>query len=150
MAMSLQQHLSGAPLVVCELDGRMVDVATLFFGFKPAPSTSVVVRDGVQYITECADKELCRLTESLQIDNSPDNFTETASSSHAFAYIFIDVDGKDTALGLTAPPESFITQQSLQAMHDALRPGGILLLNVVARGGQDPIDALIRRLKSTI
>ena len=150
MAMSLQKHLSQhTPLVVCELDERMVDVATRFFGFVRGHNTTVIIGDGMQYISDCAEKELCRqVKETLSTGTSTLSKDATDNPPYPFAYIFIDVDGKDTTLGLTAPPESFITPQSLQAMHDALAPGGVLLLNVVARGGQDAIDALVLRLKS--
>lgn len=153
MAMSLQKHLSDVSLVICELDGRMVDVATEFFGFVRSHHTSIVVGDGMQYINECAEKELCRQIKHLHINTTTATSTTSTDivddvQANSFTYIFIDVDGKDTTLGLTAPPETFISQQSLQSMYDALAPDGVLILNVVARGGQEPIDALVARLKS--
>ena len=45
-------------------------------------------------------------------------------------FIFIDVDSKDPSLAMSAPPPNFITPVALRAMHDLLRPGGMLALNV--------------------
>ena len=67
--------------------------------------------------------------------------------ARVFSFVFIDVDGKDQSLGLSAPPESFITPETLSAIHSLLSPGGILAINVVARGGEGPINDLVAKVK---
>ena len=47
--------------------------------------------------------------------------------------LFIDVDYKDTASGVTAPPPAFVSEDALHTMHLLLANEGALVLNVAAR-----------------
>jgi hypothetical protein len=47
--------------------------------------------------------------------------------------LFIDADSKDPSLGMSAPPQTFITTEALLTFHSVIKPGGVLALNVVAR-----------------
>ena len=69
-------------------------------------------------------------------------------SASLASYIVIDVDGKDPSLRLTAPPAAFIAASALRLMHDLLVPGGALVINTVARGGEEPVNELIATLKA--
>lgn len=46
--------------------------------------------------------------------------------------LFVDVDSKDPSLSMSAPPPSFVTTEALKIMYNVLKPGGVLVLNVVS------------------
>lgn len=174
MSMCLQHYLPRMRLILCDLDDGMEEIAKRHFGFVKSSTTRTVVGDGLEVMKRIVDKleyknnsqvELNTLTttESLQnlelnnVDLDSDinrdssvNFCENISQEYLvpLSFLFIDVDGKDTSLGLTAPPESFITDTALQLMFNLLSAGGMLAINVVARGGKEPVDALVIKLKS--
>ena len=56
-----------------------------------------------------------------------------AAASIALDVIIVDADSKDPSLGMSAPPAAFVSIESLVCMRSLLRPGGLLLVNVVAR-----------------
>ena len=151
IGMSLQRYLPSARLTIVELDPDMENIAANYFGFKKTSKTNVVVAEGMQYIstlleTNSTNSNLAKLT--LQATEVPavEDATEL-KSKQLQDFIFIDVDSKDPALALSAPPAAFITVESLRAMLKIIRPGGLLALNVVARGGPRLIMQLVETLK---
>ena len=95
----------------------------------------------------CIDLSALTLKESSIIQPLAPYVTAHRSASVA-SYIVIDVDGKDPSLRLTAPPAAFIAAPTLRLMHDLLVPGGALVINTVARGGEEPVNELIAALKA--
>ena len=51
-------------------------------------------------------------------------------------YVFLDVDSKDPSLTLSAPPKEFAKNSTLEDIHAILVPGGVLVVNIVARTEQ--------------
>ena len=49
------------------------------------------------------------------------------------ALIVIDVDSKDTTVGMSCPPTAFVAPDFLAKVRAALAPGGVLVVNVAAR-----------------
>ena len=102
-------------------------------------------------ISVCLDLSNLALEES-STTQSLDSILAPHIAAHRSAtvasYIVIDVDGKDPSLRLTAPPAAFIAPTVLRLMHDLLAPSGALVINTVARGGDEPVNELIAALKA--
>lgn len=134
MPMCLQRYLPEMRLHVCDIDPDLEALARAHFSFKRGAKTSVVVADGMALLDALRRRIAASETASAEEDDS-----STGSGSALPAdlgpldFLFIDVDSKDPSLGMSAPPQAFITRSALQTMHDVLRPGGLLALNVVAR-----------------
>ncbi|KAF2363342.1 S-adenosyl-L-methionine-dependent methyltransferase [Trinorchestia longiramus] len=109
LATYIHQHFPKISLDAVELDEAMVKVAKLYFGFKTSPRLTVFVQDGLDY---CAEK---------------------ANEDAAYDFILLDVDSKDVSVGMSCPPQSFVTPGFLRVMAACLRPGGVAVLNVVCR-----------------
>ena len=52
--MALQRYAPSVAVVACDLDDRMEELATRFFGFVKAPTTNVIFCDGVELIKQYA------------------------------------------------------------------------------------------------
>ena len=63
------------------------------------------------------------------LDLSPD----TPKPPVQYQFIVVDVDSKDTSVGLSCPPEAFISPAYLSKLRPCLSPGGAVLFNVAAR-----------------
>lgn len=97
---------------VRELDGAIAAVAAEWFGFDARdPRTDVVVGDGL-----------------LAFDGEPEGAADVVA---------IDVDAKDASLGMCCPPAAFVDVAYLEKARRHLRPGGVLVVNVVARARAD-------------
>lgn len=126
LPMALQKLLPVINLSICELDPVVVDVAKKYFAYLPSETnTQIVVADGIEYIRQ------------LSLNTSTPNLD----------FIIIDVDSKDPSLGLTAPPKEFIVDDFIHSMYHLLKPGGLLIYNVVARN-KDLYSDLLHKLKS--
>ena len=159
----LQYYFSQSYLTIIELDGEIEAAATEYFGFKKSIKTEVVVDDGMEFIRKYYLKYSQQASTTIQsehetdkdkeIDNDMEIDNTTVQVSHRqsyplLSYIIIDVDGKDSSLGMTAPPLPFIEYEALLHMYDLLLPRGLLIINVVARGGEEPVNALIDKIKT--
>ena len=102
-----------------------------YFGFKPNAKTQVIEGDGVAAIRCVREKLFSSAVSSDQYQATPGSFDLLPSSQ--MDVIFIDADCKDSSLGMSAPPAAFVTVETLQEIHDVLSPGGVLVINVVAR-----------------
>jgi predicted O-methyltransferase YrrM len=129
VTMTLQRYLPQASIDVVELDGQMEALAAAHFKFRPSSRTRVIVAEGMQYMRDLRTSSAANGTANGHLD-----------------LIFLDVDSKDPSLALSAPPAAFITEEALVATLGLLKEGGMLAVNVVARGG----PRLLRDLAATI
>ncbi len=72
--------------------------------------------------------------------NNPESSKEVVRNLPAppftppYSAIFVDVDSKDMAVGMSCPPREFVSSSSLTTFHSLLwDQGGVLLINVAAR-----------------
>lgn len=156
LAMALQRYLPALRLDVVDLVPGLDALAARHFGFIAGPRCRTLVQDGVQYIMQ---QQQGQGQEQGQPSPSSSGSVFTAveeadsssgsSSGEGVRYhsVLLDVDSKDNALGLSAPPAAFLTRAFLAHLHDrVLLPGGSLCLNVVARD-KSKLAALIALLK---
>lgn len=114
LSMGLQKYLPALQMTACDIDETVYEIAKKLFGFEANRNTQVVIQDGAALLNQIWEQSRC--DETLLKD-----------------LIVVDVDSKDPSLGLSAPPREFITFEMLEHMHQILRPGGVLVFNVVAR-----------------
>lgn len=120
LVMVLQRLVPGIVIDAVELDSVVVDVAQEHFGFTAGSHTHVHVADGVQFMM---------------------NRAAEVTSSGKYDLIVIDADSKDTSIGLSAPPRSFLQSTVLKTMWDTLlEDNGLLMFNVVARSKERLAD----------
>lgn len=149
--MCLRKYLPNAKIVVCEIDPDVENIAMEHFGFKRDEQLTVVVAEGMEFISKLSQSEELNdlseenLTKLKTVTTIGDDIDEiepiVLSSLHGAVpavsppldLIFIDVDSKDPSLGMSAPPAEFASIPAIQQMHSLLRPGGLLTINVVAR-----------------
>lgn len=131
LVMALQRFVPGIVIDAVELDGEVVSLAQQHFAFQAGPQTTVHVADGLQFVTD-------RLSAATGI-----------SSFDPYDLIVVDVDSKDTSLGLSAPPRAFLVPHALQSMWSLVAPQGLLLFNVVARS-KDRLAEFYDRLHSEL
>ena len=104
LATALQALLPAVKIRVVELDGAVVDVAERWFGFSRA-GVDVTVGDGLAAFDDVSEADV----------------------------VVIDVDAKDASLGMSCPPAAFLEPAYLQKVKRVLRPGGVCIVNIVAR-----------------
>ena len=104
LATALQALLPSVKIRVVELDGAVVDVAERWFGFSRA-GVDVTVGDGLTAFDDVSEADV----------------------------VVIDVDAKDASLGMSCPPAAFLEPAYLQKVKGTLRPGGVCVVNIVAR-----------------
>ena len=104
LATALQALLPSVKIRVVELDGAVVDVAERWFGFSRA-GVDVTVGDGLAAFDDVSEADV----------------------------VVIDVDAKDASLGMSCPPAAFLEPAYLQKVKGTLRPGGVCVVNIVAR-----------------
>lgn len=131
-AMALQRYLPGLPFVVCDIDPSLPDIAEKYFGYRNIHHRcNISIENGIDLINRYYDRSM---DEGL------------GDGAKALSYIYIDVDSKDSSLGLSAPPPEFIEQGMLDRIHSMLIDGGIIVINVVARQSDLLMD-LIGKVK---
>ncbi|CAM9705323.1 unnamed protein product [Chrysoparadoxa australica] len=110
LPMALRQYFPNLSTVVCELDAEIAGLAKEWFGFEETKNNlEVVVQDGLDFVKQGGD--------------------------HRFPYsgIFIDVDTKDTSVGMSCPPAAFVEGAFLLKLLTLLREDGLLAINIAAR-----------------
>lgn len=136
-----------------EIDSVVVDVARTVFGFSPSKASSksqsgtlaVHVCDGVKYVDVVSKRvkasqddrasassktsDLAMALTTMGLSDSDFGVGDAA----AYDAIFIDANASDSSLAMAFPPPAFLTQSFMVALRDALRPGGIAVLNVCSR-----------------
>uniref|UniRef100_A0A0P4W7I3 PABS domain-containing protein n=1 Tax=Scylla olivacea TaxID=85551 RepID=A0A0P4W7I3_SCYOL len=106
---SALHHSFPQVVVAVELDKAMVEVASNWFDFKVDERMKVEVCDGLDYIRRAAEE------------------------GSKFGAILFDVDSKDTSVGLSCPPASFLHPSFLQDVSRCLVEEGLLIVNLVCR-----------------
>lgn len=111
-------------LDVVDIDPEIVTIATEWFGFQQDNNLQAHVADGLTFIQ----------TEKDQ-----------GKKRHV---IMLDVDSKDTTVGMSCPPEPFVDLKFLQCIRDSLYSGGIFILNLVCRD-KSMKSEVMERIKQT-
>lgn len=96
-------------ITAVDIDEVVEKIATSWFDLVKDERMEVVVDDGIKYIVVASERE------------------------KLFDAILFDVDSKDTSMGLSCPPKSFLDTKVLRAVAKCLKPRGIFILNVVCR-----------------
>ena len=145
LPMVLQRYLPGLALSVCDIDAELEAVAREHFGFRCGERCRVVISEGMQLLTElrlrlegatataAASGGAAAGVAALSLDSAAVAAAAAVESAAPLDVLIIDVDSKDTSVGMSAPPRSFATLEALETMHAVLRPGGLLAVNVAAR-----------------
>ena len=107
--------LKNLHLTVVELDSSVVTIAEKFFGFETNNMVTTFIGDGLK-VTGDLEKE-SGITVQME----------------SFDFIAIDVDSKDTSVGMSCPPLAFVDVPYLAMLKGLLRENGILVINVSAR-----------------
>lgn len=118
LATFLHQHFKQINLSVVDIDEAMVTIATDWFGFVKDDLMAVHVCDGIELVKKEVDEGVKR---------------------HV---IMLDVDSKDTSLGMSCPPQSFVQESFLLLLKSLLHYGGVLILNLVCRDETVKADVL--------
>uniref|UniRef100_A0A7S3E8D1 Methyltransferase domain-containing protein n=1 Tax=Rhodosorus marinus TaxID=101924 RepID=A0A7S3E8D1_9RHOD len=104
---------------VVELDEHVVGVARKYFDLKESEKLKVSIGDGLEAI---------------------------ASTSDLFDVIVIDVDNKDTSIGMSCPPPAFVSVGFLKELRDKLTAGeGLMVMNVATRS-KDALDSCLENV----
>jgi SAM-dependent methyltransferase len=114
LATALQALVPSVKIRVVELDGAVVDVAERWFGFSRA-GVDVTVGDGLAAFDDVSEADV----------------------------VVIDVDAKDASLGMSCPPAAFLEPAYLQKVKRTLRPGGVCVVNIVARSEKSFSRAMV-------
>eukprot|EP00978_Attheya_sp_CCMP212_P046930 scaffold421097_cov47-Attheya_sp.AAC.1 len=133
-------------LTVVELDDGVVEIAKRYFGFVPTES-SMVVKIGDGLTVCCSDTEV-ELLDNLSLEETAkSNGAPTKESipipSNSLSFIALDVDSKDSTVGMSCPPIPFVSIPYLERLRSILVDEGVLAINVSAR---DP-DMLVMAKK---
>ncbi|KAM9327258.1 eEF1A lysine and N-terminal methyltransferase [Gastrophryne carolinensis] len=113
LALFIHDYFLGSRVEAIEIDPSVLDVASNWFGFCEDERMKVHVTDGLVYINAMADKE-----------------------KSVYDVVMFDADSKDTSVGMSCPPLSFVEKKFLQKVNKLLKDDGVFILNLVCR---DPV-----------
>jgi len=101
----LDHHFPDMALDVVEIDAAVVSVARDYFALEPGPRTRIFVEDGFEYLRRTRDRyDLIFLNAHLH----PDKGTDAAGM-----------------------PLQFQEAEFLKGLHQHLRPGGVVMVNMI-------------------
>lgn len=103
----MHQTFPALLLDVVEIDSSIFDLAKECFGFCPDNRLKVFINDGLRHI---------------------DNVHEAT-----YDIIMLDVDSKDTSIGMSCPPKDFVESDVLIKFKNILIDKGVFVLNLVCR-----------------
>ncbi|XP_056619937.1 eEF1A lysine and N-terminal methyltransferase isoform X1 [Triplophysa dalaica] len=106
----VHDFLPCAQMEVVELDSVVLEVAQTWFGFQMDERLKVILGDGLEHITMLESK-----------------------GGHSFDVVMFDVDSKDSTLGMSCPPPTFVETLLLKKIYNLLTPRGLFMLNLVCR-----------------
>lgn len=109
LATYIHRYFPKSTLTAVDIDIAMVEVAKEYFGFTPGPRLKAVVADGIDYIEKLAKEGV------------------------KYNAIMVDVDAKDSSMGLSCPPRSFLERSFLEKIASCLSSEGLMILNLVCR-----------------
>ncbi|XP_076093580.1 eEF1A lysine and N-terminal methyltransferase-like [Mytilus galloprovincialis] len=121
LATFLHQHFKQINLSVVDIDEAIVKIATDWFGFVQDELLTVHVSDGIELVKKEVENGLKR------------------------DVIMLDVDSKDTSVGMSCPPQAFVEEEFLLNIKKLLDNNGVLILNLVCRD-EDMKKTVIKRL----
>lgn len=124
----IQETLKHVKMTAIEIDPSILSIATEFFELNQTKNLEVIIKDGLDYLRETA-----------------------AEATNKFDAILFDVDSKDTSIGMSCPPKSFLTSEILDAVKKLLKDEGLFILNLVCRDDElktRVIDDLRRQFPS--
>lgn len=119
----LNHSLPDIKLTAVEIDPAMVEVAKEYFGLKTEGLVNIAVEDGLNFIKNSAEKGI------------------------KYKAILFDVDSKDTNVGMSCPPQSFLEGVVLKNVCKCIGNEGIFILNLVLRD-ETLRDSIIKSLKA--
>ena len=139
----LRGFLPTMKITAVDLDDNVMTIATSHFGFKVDDKMTVRIGDGLKVMAERPKEEMA----SLEKDCSEPQSDEILFPASSMSLIVIDVDSKDTTVGMSCPPVTFISIEYLNELRSLLRNDGVLALNVSAR---DPtmLDIVRKNVRS--
>jgi ubiquinone/menaquinone biosynthesis C-methylase UbiE len=130
LPMVLQRYLPNLHLWTCDLDSSVEAIARTHFGFKCNARSSCFVHEGVAVVEALFQQQITgKPVDAASSVTVPTSLMQAS----LLDVLFVDADSKDTTLGISAPPASFITLRTLIMIHSILKPGGAVHINVVAR-----------------
>uniref|UniRef100_A0A1B0CKW4 Putative spermine/spermidine synthase n=1 Tax=Lutzomyia longipalpis TaxID=7200 RepID=A0A1B0CKW4_LUTLO len=118
----LQKCLKNSNITAVEIDPAMLNVATEFFGLEQSEHLKVVIDDGINFLKEAAER------------------------GDTYDAILFDVDGKDSTVGMSCPPQAFVSTETLTAVAKCIASDGLFVLNLVCRDDSARSNA-VERLK---
>ncbi len=133
LPMVLRHFFPAARLTVCELDATVVAVAKEWFGFCETPFGGGAGERGGEEGEGGAGGEVAAPAGGggLVVWVGDGLAMNLGEARHAV--VVIDVDSKDTTVGMSCPPTAFVAPGFLAKVRRALVPGGVLVVNVAAR-----------------
>ncbi|XP_050307545.1 eEF1A lysine and N-terminal methyltransferase homolog isoform X2 [Anthonomus grandis grandis] len=105
----MHKLLPQADITGVDIDSEMLKIATQWFDFKPDDKLKAKIQDGLEYIMELAKAD-------EQIDA-----------------LLLDVDSKNTTIGMSCPPKEFLSTEILGAIAKITGKTGIFVANLVIR-----------------
>lgn len=108
----IQQCFPEQQVVAVEIDPAILNVATEYFGLVVTENLEVKIQDGLEFLKEAATVNI---------------------SQPSFSSILFDVDSKDSSLGISCPPKSFLEPAVLDSVKKLIGDTGIFILNLVCR-----------------
>jgi spermidine synthase len=121
-------------MTAIELDPGVVDIAKEHFGLgESEKSLKIIIGDGL-HVCPPVSSETERNSSLEHIDPISTSSSDIILPRSTMHLIVIDVDSKDTSIGMSCTPTSFILVPYLQNLKELLIPeGGMLVINVSAR-----------------
>lgn len=115
-----------------EIDPGVVEIAKEHFGLlESEKSLTIIIGDGLHVCPTSSHRSTGGGEDMDPLSTSCSNISLPQSTMNL---IVIDVDSKDTSIGMSCPPTSFIHVPYLQKLKQLLIPdGGMLVINVSAR-----------------
>lgn len=88
-------------ITAVDIDPDMMEIATKYFGAVQNERLQITIDDGINYLTSCLDNNM------------------------KYNTIVFDVDSKDSSLGMSCPPQQFISNEVLQNVSNLIENEGM-------------------------
>ncbi|ENN75224.1 hypothetical protein HUJ04_002247 [Dendroctonus ponderosae] len=105
----LHKFLPNCTITAIEIDPEMLKIATEWFGFAPDDKLKATIQDGLDFIRNLQK-------QGKQVDA-----------------LLCDVDSKTSDVGMSCPPEEFLSSQILESVSKAIASKGVFIVNIVLR-----------------
>ncbi|KAJ4459571.1 hypothetical protein PAPYR_4292 [Paratrimastix pyriformis] len=139
-----------------EIDPAVVELSRAWFGLREAgPQLAVHTVDGLAFLRAVAAAVRPPPPPAADQPAPPaagaPGVCLPEGAAAGYDLVVLDADSKDSALGLTCPAPAFVEPAMVDAMRDCLAPGGMLMLNLVARSErlrEQILERLLARFRS--